>query len=664
MRLILSLLCAGLLLAVKAQDTLQFEPKLEHVTVFFQGAEIFGEAKINLAPGLHVLEFHNLTASLDPASIKVNGNDGLLIHGVNYRIKKDNVFEDARYKGLKKELDKLEEDYLSIAGENSLYDTERNILLKNSQLSNGEQSLTAAQLKAAADLYRSRLNEIRLKQSTLKQKMDELNERIEAKREELNKQIQNRSKTHVSLYVKVENERPFNENIEFSYYSPLAGWTAEYDIRVESLDKELELVYKASVFQSTGVDWTDVRLKLSTENPKQNRAKPELNPWRLPYSEQASIYEEPIQAARLKLRFYDEEGKPLPRVNFSLQTNGAYSYHGESDANGYVSIKPLEPGQYRFMAEHYGFTTLTSSIQVKAPETSQEFWMSKPSPQIIAYEAPLVNKTKSSKVTTSEDIQNMAVRDISSVAARSMSASINGNRSSGSAYYIDGVKVQGSVQVQTVSVPMMAHSTNSDISNLEYLIQKKQTILSNGEDFSTNMQLKKIPVNYIYEVVPKIDPRAYLVAEIADWEDLKLLPGSSRIYINGSYVGLSTIDVSSVKDTLRLSLGQDKGVNIQRKLGKEVKTEGLFGGNIRKTMDWEIEVRNLKSEKVSVVVFDQYPLSDKDYIEIEVLDLGGAEFNAKTGELKWLLDLEAGETKKVGFRYQVEYPEEVVITDF
>ena len=81
-------------------------------------------------------------------------------------------------------------------------------------------------------------------------------------------------------------------------------------------------------------------------------------------------------------------------------------------------------------------------------------------------------------------------------------------------------------------------------------------------------------------------------------------------------------------------------------------------------MDWEIEVRNLKSEKVSVVVYDQYPLSDRDYIEVEVLDLGGAIFNAKTGELEWTLELDPGESKKVGFRYQVEYPEEVVISDF
>lgn len=660
MRYLLILFLFGLSLEIAAQDTLQIDAKLQEVTVFFQGAEIFGEAPVDLKPGIHVLVFEGLIASLDPSSIKLKGKKGLLIHSVNQRFEEPNIFEKPLYKALKAELKKLEEDLLQIAGEHSIYTTERNILLKNSNLSNGEQSLSAAQIKAAADLYRSRLNEIRLKQLSLTRQMEIRQKKIEAKRKELNRLIQKQSKPSVTLFVKVENDQRFQDAINFSYYSPLAGWTANYDIRVDALDKELELVYKASVFQSTGLDWKDVQLKLSTENPKQNREIPALNAWRLPNSEQASIYEEPVQAARLKVRFFDEEGNPLSGVNFNLQSDGPYSYLGQTDANGFISIKPLENGQYRFIAEHYGFHPLTSSIYVSAPETVKEFYMSQPA-TVIAYEAPLIDKTKSSKVTTSEDIQNMAVRDISAIAG--VSAGVR-NISSGSVFFADGMKVQGSVQMQTVSVPMMAHSTNSDISNLEYRIQKKQTIPSNGQDYSINMQLKKIPVNYVYEVVPKIDPRAYLMAEIGEWEELNLLPGASRIYFNGSYVGMSIIDVASVKDTLRLSIGQDKGINIQRKLGKQVKTEGLFGGKVRRTLDWEIEVRNLKSEKVSVVVYDQYPLSDRDYIEVEVLDLGGAVFNAKTGELEWTLELDPGESKKVGFRYQVEYPEEVVISDF
>jgi uncharacterized protein (TIGR02231 family) len=43
----------------------------------------------------------------------------------------------------------------------------------------------------------------------------------------------------------------------------------------------VQLSYKANVFQNTGEQWKNVRLKLSTANPNQSGLKPELNAWYL-----------------------------------------------------------------------------------------------------------------------------------------------------------------------------------------------------------------------------------------------------------------------------------------------------------------------------------------------------------------------------------------------
>ncbi len=56
-----------------------------------------------------------------------------------------------------------------------------------------------------------------------------------------------------------------------------AGWEPRYDLRV--VDALIEWRYLASVHQTTGEDWSDVALTLSTAQPALSLRVPELDPW-------------------------------------------------------------------------------------------------------------------------------------------------------------------------------------------------------------------------------------------------------------------------------------------------------------------------------------------------------------------------------------------------
>jgi uncharacterized protein (TIGR02231 family) len=62
-----------------------------------------------------------------------------------------------------------------------------------------------------------------------------------------------------------------------------ATWSAGYDIRVDmqSKDKPITLIYKASITQDTGEDWNDVPLTLETATPTFGVNVPTLTPWTL-----------------------------------------------------------------------------------------------------------------------------------------------------------------------------------------------------------------------------------------------------------------------------------------------------------------------------------------------------------------------------------------------
>lgn len=63
-------------------------------------------------------------------------------------------------------------------------------------------------------------------------------------------------------------------SLVLEYFVPEAGWAPTYDLRAASSLKDVELVYRASVWQTTGEDWLDVPLTLSTARPELGASGP------------------------------------------------------------------------------------------------------------------------------------------------------------------------------------------------------------------------------------------------------------------------------------------------------------------------------------------------------------------------------------------------------
>lgn len=60
-----------------------------------------------------------------------------------------------------------------------------------------------------------------------------------------------------------------------------ASWTASYDVRVQTKALTCQLLYYGSVRNSTGEDWKDVKLFLSTASPSTRAAPPPLRTLRV-----------------------------------------------------------------------------------------------------------------------------------------------------------------------------------------------------------------------------------------------------------------------------------------------------------------------------------------------------------------------------------------------
>ncbi|MCB9251285.1 MAG: DUF4139 domain-containing protein [Flavobacteriales bacterium] len=191
----------------------------------------------------------------------------------------------------------------------------------------------------------------------------------------------------------------------------------------------------------------------------------------------------------------------------------------------------------------------------------------------------------------------------------------------------------------------------------EYEIKLPYQIKSNGDNHRVVISEKNKSMMLEFAAVPKLSNHAYLMAKVAGWEDMDIIPGEAGLYFDGSYTGKMFLNPQTFNDTLNLNLGKDKNIPVSRKKIKEKFKTQFFANDKIETRSIEIMIKNTKTMPVNFVIEDQIPVvKGSDEIVVELLDGDGAQLNEVTGILTWNCKLKANENKKIVFTYEIRYP--------
>ncbi|MBC3541959.1 DUF4139 domain-containing protein [Rufibacter sediminis] len=190
----------------------------------------------------------------------------------------------------------------------------------------------------------------------------------------------------------------------------------------------------------------------------------------------------------------------------------------------------------------------------------------------------------------------------------------------------------------------------------EFKIGIPFTVPSDGEPHTVDIQQHSLTTAYAHTTTPKLDPTAFLVAHLTNWENLKLLPGEANVFLAGTFTGKSFLNPEQTRDTLTLSLGRDQNVVVQRERMKDYQKRSTLGNSIKEQFGYEISLRNTKAQPVILTVEDQIPVSTTSEIEVEDLDLNGGKLDKETGKVTWQVAVKPNETVKRTLRYVVKYP--------
>lgn len=284
----LSLIFALSISTVFAQTTenvIEVHVPVQSAIVYLFGAEVTHVKQVNLNPGRNKIVFTGLSTKLNSKSIQVNTTGEVSIlaisDAINYMA---NQKESARVIELKDSVNLITDYIIQLSNDRDAYTSEKNMLLKNESIGGNDKGVAVAELKLAADLFRSRIKEINTEISSIDKKSRLLNEtlvKLNGQLYELNaKNTQPSAEISILLNVKTKT----NSTIDLKYIVSDAGWAPSYDLLATDVNQPIELKYRAKVFNNTGIDWNDIKIRLSTADPSQSASKPVLDKWSLDYS--------------------------------------------------------------------------------------------------------------------------------------------------------------------------------------------------------------------------------------------------------------------------------------------------------------------------------------------------------------------------------------------
>lgn len=309
----------------------EIKTEIEQITIHLNGAEVYRTGKVNLNVGKHQLIFTDLSPKINPQTIRTATPEGVTILSITSRInflkqKKEGSPEIVRLQ------DSLEQQQIAFQDIQDLqngFEQEKKLLERNQVLGSKENTISVEEILRAGELYRQRHTAINRELAILARKQQNVSEqiaRLKAQLQELNVGNQYTSE----IYLIVKTERSVNADFQLQYVVNEAGWSPIYDLQSGKLSEPINLKYRALAYNNTGIEWNNIKIKLSTADPLQSANKPQLSTWLL--KENAPIA---LNRQQGRLNYYNQN--QLNDFNNTPQT-----YSNESGSIRFETIEVSE----------------------------------------------------------------------------------------------------------------------------------------------------------------------------------------------------------------------------------------------------------------------------------------------------------------------------------
>ena len=202
-------------------------------------------------------------------------------------------------------------------------------------------------------------------------------------------------------------------------------------------------------------------------------------------------------------------------------------------------------------------------------------------------------------------------------------------------------------------------TVNDDGPAVSFSLPRTITVPSNSEDTqTTSLGAFETEADLFHIAVPMFTDSTFIRSNVTNTSDFILLPGRASIFHGSDYVGKTMLPTIAPGETFPLDLGIDPVITATRVLlEKETSSTGLFASGKQTVYEYRITISNGHEEAVDLRVWDRYPVSRNEDIEIGLdslsaplsIDQSYVQADLPLGLLRWDLNIPANMTGDSSF---------------
>lgn len=596
------------------------EHPIKSVTIFKSGkAEIVRTFSLSLQAGQNRIEISGLSSSIDTESARVSGlGDARLfdvVCTVDRKIRRvalGNPDEEAvRILETKQEQLRREKDIVS---EQSLLLSEYAETLKGEHVS-------PLDFVTFMQSFLTRKKESLQAVSELDDKILDLERHIAKERQQL---ALRKGKTDAKVSVVIVSQVDGPVKLNLTYIVSNARWYPTYELHATTKDgktsSSVSLHYRAKIIQTTGEEWNDTALILSTTSADMMMGGiPPLSKLSLTVVRKPDPFTSWMSPPPLP-----------PPASSALHTNGFGTF---GSAAKQPDIMAVASPRIELQA---------GSEQLNLPPPGNLFGTSNQSTTTCQPGAPLfcAAKERSPLITARR-------RSRSRSYSSSGDARYRRRRSPNSDE--DDWESDGELYVPELIHPVtegVAVVNNSSLS-VSYAVEGSSTIPSDGQSHKVSVAVLPFEADVTWVAMPRQQTVVYMESAVKNTSDYRLLPGPVAVFLDNSYVSRTSISDINAGDIFQCTFGIDPSARISYVSTSKVVRDPVasFVEQFKTTtFTSTTKISNQHSFPISIVSKDTVPLCDDKRIKVilrkpeRLLDTDGTAVDLKREDgikVKW-----------------------------
>lgn len=261
-------------------NDIEISADITGVTIYNSSVEIHYSKEVPLSKGKNTIVFTDLTSYMVENTLNLNtSSNDVEIITVSERINYIKELKEVNIKitNLEDSIKRIENEIGILKCKTEVLSREKSLLFKDEPIGGVSKGVSVSEIEKASTFFNKRYMELVTELYNISNTQTNLERNLVKYKNHLSESTSNSSKSCSEIVLNVNSTKTTKVTFNFKFLSPMGGWSPVYDCKYKGSEQPISFIFRANVFNSTGISWDNVLVTLSTASPTVGFDKPTLS---------------------------------------------------------------------------------------------------------------------------------------------------------------------------------------------------------------------------------------------------------------------------------------------------------------------------------------------------------------------------------------------------